>query len=130
VAGKSTLLHLDSTIERLSVGNPAVADVTLISPVELYLLGKTFGTTNLILWREDGPTTIIDLSVSLDTQALRERLRALLPGEAGCCDCRRVRSQCGKGPGDAGRCGRRSNGGRADCAGDMGAGRAGCLRGG
>ncbi|MBU6191212.1 MAG: pilus assembly protein N-terminal domain-containing protein, partial [Betaproteobacteria bacterium] len=83
VAGKSTLLHLDSAIERLSVGNPAVADVTLISPVELYLLGKTFGTTNLILWREDGPTTIIDLSVSLDTQALRERLRALLPGETG-----------------------------------------------
>jgi len=83
VAGKSTLLHVDSAIERISVGNPAVADVTLISPVELYLLGKTFGATNLILWREDGPTTIIDVSVSLDTQALRERLRVLLPGEHG-----------------------------------------------
>lgn len=81
VAGKSTLLHLDSAIERISVGNPAVADVTLISPVELYLLGKTFGVTNLILWGDDGPATIIDVSVSLDTQALRERLRALLPGE-------------------------------------------------
>ena len=155
VAGKSTLLHLDSTIERLSVGNPAVADVTLISPVELYLLGKTFGTTNLILWREDGPTTIIDLSVSLDTQALRERLRALLPSETGITveaaadsvvlsgvvsSAMRAEQAAaiadafvrsvGKGPGDAGRCGRWSNGGRADCAGDMGAGRAGCLRGG
>ncbi|MEN9776221.1 MAG: hypothetical protein RL322_3291, partial [Pseudomonadota bacterium] len=47
VAGKSTLIHVDSPIERISVGNPAVADVTLISPEELYLLGKTFGSTNL-----------------------------------------------------------------------------------
>jgi len=82
VAGKSTLLHLDSPIERISVGNPAVADVTLISPQELYLLGKTFGSTNLIVWRRAGPTTIIDLSVSLDTAALSERLRLLLPGES------------------------------------------------
>jgi pilus assembly protein CpaC len=82
VAGKSTLIHVDSPIERISVGNPAVADVTLISPQELYLLGKTFGSTNLIVWRKGGPTTIIDLSVSLDTAALRDRLRLLLPGES------------------------------------------------
>ena len=83
VAGKSTLFRLDGPIERVSIGNPAVADVTLISPGELYLLGKTFGSTNLIVWRRSGPTTIFDLSVELDTAALRDRLRSLLPGETG-----------------------------------------------
>ena len=83
IAGKSTLLRFEAPIERISVGNPAVADVTLISAQELYLLGKTFGATNLIVWRRTGPTTIVDLSVSLDTAMLRERLHALLPGETG-----------------------------------------------
>ncbi len=49
VVGKSTLVRLPAPIERISVGNPAVADVTLISARELYLLGKTFGSTNVIM---------------------------------------------------------------------------------
>ena len=83
IAGKSTLFRLEGPVERVSIGNPAVADVTVISPTELYLLGKTFGSTNLIVWRASGPTTIYDLSVDLDTAMLRDRLRVLLPGETG-----------------------------------------------
>lgn len=81
VVGKSTLVRLDSPIERISVGNPAVADVTLISSRELYLLGKTFGSTNVIMWRRNAPTTIIDVSVSADASALEQRIHTLLPGE-------------------------------------------------
>ncbi|MBN9460332.1 MAG: type II and III secretion system protein family protein [Burkholderiales bacterium] len=83
VVGKSTLVRLPGPIERISVGNPAVADVTLISARELYLLGKTFGSTNVIMWRRGGPTTIIDVSVSADASALEQRIRMLLPGEDG-----------------------------------------------
>jgi pilus assembly protein CpaC len=81
VVGKSTLLRLPGPIERISVGNPAVADVTLISARELYLLGKSFGSTNVIMWRKGGPTTIIDVAVSADATALQDRLRMLLPDE-------------------------------------------------
>ncbi len=83
VIGKSTLVRLPTPISRISVGNPTVADVTLISPRELYLLGKTYGSTNVILWSRNGPTTIIDVSVSIDSGALQTRLRELLPGEKG-----------------------------------------------
>jgi len=38
--GKSVLLKLPDNAQRISVGNPEVADVTLISARELYLLGK------------------------------------------------------------------------------------------
>jgi pilus assembly protein CpaC len=79
--GKSTLVRLPAPIDRISVGNPAVADVTLISARELYLLGKTFGSTNVIMWRRNGATTIIDVNVSLDAGALEARLRELMPDE-------------------------------------------------
>jgi pilus assembly protein CpaC len=81
--GKSTLVRLPESIDRISVGNPSVADVTLISARELYLLGKTFGSTNVIMWRKNGATTIIDVDVSLDAGALESRLRELMPGEKG-----------------------------------------------
>ncbi len=83
VVGKSTLIRLADPIERISVGNPAIADVTMINSRELYLLGKTFGSTNVMMWRKGGPTTIIDVAVSADASALLQRLRTLLPEEKG-----------------------------------------------
>jgi pilus assembly protein CpaC len=81
--GKSTLVRLNAPISRISVGNPAVADVTLINNRELYLLGKGFGSTNVMLWRKGGGTTIIDVAVAADAGALQSRLAQLLPGETG-----------------------------------------------
>ncbi|MEO7403239.1 MAG: type II and III secretion system protein family protein, partial [Burkholderiales bacterium] len=81
--GKSTLLRLPAAIDRISVGNPAVADVTLISARELYLLGKTFGSTNVILWESSGQTTVFDVTVEIDTAGLRSQLLKILPDESG-----------------------------------------------
>lgn len=81
LVGKSTLLRLADAVERLSVGNPAIADVTPISEREVYLLGKDLGTTNLIIWAKNGPATVIDITVSTDPTLLEQELRTLLPGE-------------------------------------------------
>jgi pilus assembly protein CpaC len=81
VIGKSTLMRLPSPIQRISVGNPSIADVSLISPLELYLLGKSYGSTNLVIWRKDGATTAIDVNVSIDAERMGKKLRELLPGE-------------------------------------------------
>ncbi len=81
VSGKSTLLRLDEPIDRVSVGNPAAADVTIISPRELYLLGKSFGSTNVILWRKGGQTTVIDLVIDIDAGLLKDKFAQLLPAE-------------------------------------------------
>lgn len=79
--GKSTLLRLPSAIDRISVGNPNVADVALISTRELYLLGKTVGATNVMLWRRGGTTVIIDVAVNIDAARLQGRINELLPAE-------------------------------------------------
>ena len=81
LVGKSTLLRLPEPIERVSVGNPAVADVTVISRNELYLLGKDLGSTNVIVWSKGGAATVIDVSVSGEPKLLESELASLLGPE-------------------------------------------------
>lgn len=79
--GKSTLLRLPTPAARVSVGNPDIADVILLNPSEIYLLGKKVGTTNVILWNKAGQSTLIDIVVGTDTAGLQGKLLQLLPGE-------------------------------------------------
>ncbi len=81
--GKSTLLRLPAPIERISIGNPNVLDVTLTGTRELYLLGKTLGASNVMLWRKGGSVMVVDVTVAIDTSALQQQLAAILPGEKG-----------------------------------------------
>ncbi len=79
--GKSTLLKLPQAIKRISVGSPSVADVMLINPQEVYILGKIVGMTNITLWTRDGKTTVIDVSVLMDVSALSHQLQFIMPDE-------------------------------------------------
>ncbi len=79
--GKSALLRLPAPVTRLSVGTPDVADVTLISPSEIYVLGKSIGTTNVIMWTRGGQTAVVNVTVILDAAALQAKLRELMPNE-------------------------------------------------
>jgi pilus assembly protein CpaC len=79
--GKSTLMRLPSPAARLAVGDAKVADVVLINPSEVYLLGKSTGATNLIIWNRANQATIIDIVVGLDTVALRQQFEQLFPTE-------------------------------------------------
>lgn len=81
--GKSSLMRMPSAITRISVGNPTVADVTLISSTELYLLGKTYGSTNLIVWRKGAGPTAIDVNVNIDVARMEAKIHELLPNEKG-----------------------------------------------
>jgi pilus assembly protein CpaC len=75
--GKSTIVRLPSPAARVAVGDSHVADVILINPRELYVLGRAVGTTNLILWQKNGDTMVADLTVSLDTVALQDGIDKL-----------------------------------------------------
>jgi len=79
--GKSTILRLPAPAERISLGNPAIADVTLINPREIYLLGKDIGSTNMIVWSRNGVATVMDITVNIDKDALQTRMRQIMPNE-------------------------------------------------
>ncbi|MFT5642667.1 MAG: pilus assembly protein CpaC [Janthinobacterium sp.] len=79
--GKSTLMHLPYSAARLSVGDPGIADIILLNPREIYMLGKSVGATNLIVWNQANDATIIDINVGIDITGLQTRITQLLPGE-------------------------------------------------
>jgi pilus assembly protein CpaC len=62
---------------------PGVADVDvlLLSPSEVYLLGKSIGSTNVVLADRAGHCTAFDVVVNMDTGALQGAITQLLPEE-------------------------------------------------
>lgn len=79
--GKSTLLKLAAPIVRISVGSPNVADVMMINPREVYVLGKIVGMTNITLWTKEGNSKVIDISVLMDINALQLQIELIMPSE-------------------------------------------------
>ncbi|WP_246167629.1 type II and III secretion system protein family protein [Propionivibrio limicola] len=70
---------------RQNTRRPGVADVDvlLLSPREIYLLGKTVGSTNVIMLDRAGQCTMIDVAVGMDTASLSAMFKELLPTENG-----------------------------------------------
>lgn len=66
-------------------GRPGVAqvDVLLLSPNEIYLLGKTVGSTNIVLVDRAGGCTALDVTVAMDVTSVQGAFATLLPNEKG-----------------------------------------------
>jgi pilus assembly protein CpaC len=78
---KSMVFRLAERAKRVSVSQPAVADVIVVAPSQLLINGKAIGTTSLIVFDEKGEVTNYDLVVAPDIAALRTQLRTLFPNE-------------------------------------------------
>jgi len=78
---KSMVFRLAERAKRVSVSQPAVADVVVVAPSQLLINGKAVGTTSLIVFNEKGEVSNYDLIVLPDVAALRGEFRLLLPNE-------------------------------------------------
>ena len=82
VVGKSTVVEMPVSIKRASLADPQVADAIVLSPKQIYVTGKGYGTTNLTLWgKEDQILAVFDLDVGIDLARLKQHLGELLPDE-------------------------------------------------
>ncbi|MDE2605386.1 MAG: type II and III secretion system protein family protein [Burkholderiales bacterium] len=61
----------------------AETDITLISPTELYFLGRRPGSMNVVVQAVDGRCLVKDINVTMDPGALQATLADLLPEEKG-----------------------------------------------
>lgn len=83
VVGKSTVVNMPVAIKRASLADPHIADAMVLSPKQIYVTGKGYGTTNLTLWGQDDQVlAILDLDVGVDLVRLRQQLAELLPDES------------------------------------------------
>ena len=82
VVGKSTVVDVPVPIKRASLADPQIADAIVLSPKQIYVTGKGYGTTNLTLWgKDDQVLAIFDLDVGVDLVRLTQHLAELLPDE-------------------------------------------------
>jgi len=82
VVGKSTVVDTHVAIKRASLADPQVADAIVLSPRQIYVTGKGYGTTNLTLWgKDDQIIAVFDLDVGVDLARLKKHLAELLPEE-------------------------------------------------
>lgn len=80
--GHSRLVDLPAAAKRVSVGEPKVADVVVISPRQIYINAKAVGSTNVSVWDQQGRVMgIITVWVNRDLTRLKERLHQVLPNE-------------------------------------------------
>ena len=80
-AGRAHVLVLPFAASRVAVGNPQVADFTLVKNNELYILGKSVGATNLILWDKTGESRTVNLTVGVNLGVFADVLSRVLPHE-------------------------------------------------
>ncbi|KJK00019.1 secretin [Burkholderiaceae bacterium 26] len=80
--GKSSLISLPEPVRNRTLGNPAVVQATMVSPQSMYLLGRSVGTTNMIVQGRSGACSIVNVVVNADAGGLQTSLAQLMPGES------------------------------------------------
>jgi pilus assembly protein CpaC len=78
--GHSKVFKTPFTLKRISVADPEIADIILISEREVYVNGLAPGVTNISMW---GKTRFTSASVMVeaDLTLLKEKLHQILPKE-------------------------------------------------
>jgi pilus assembly protein CpaC len=79
---QSEIISLEEPVTRISVADPKIADITVINPKEVYLLGKSIGTTNIIFWHRAGKITKKNIVVNINLEPLIDSLKESLPNES------------------------------------------------
>ena len=80
-ANQSTLIDSTENIKRVSIAKPEIADVEVISPRQLLIIGKSPGTTTLVYWNVEEVPTTVDLTVGINVDLVREDLRKISPDQ-------------------------------------------------
>lgn len=82
IVNKSVLLNLQSHLERVSIANPSVAELVVISPSQLQINGSKIGSTTLIVWEKGGKTSFFDIRVKGDINLLENQIREIAPNDS------------------------------------------------
>jgi pilus assembly protein CpaC len=76
---KGTILTIKEPNKRVSISNPDIAELNIISPTELLINGKKVGNTTLIVWNTQGKVTFFDVIVTGDIARLQDQIKEAAP---------------------------------------------------
>jgi len=78
--GETRLMQLTAAAIRVSVADPEVADVQVVTPQQVLITAKAVGFTHLIVWSSSEIPTVIAISAKRNLDALREQYKKLFAG--------------------------------------------------
>jgi pilus assembly protein CpaC len=79
--GETHLIRISTKVIRVSVANPSVADVQVVTPLQVLITAKQVGYTHLILWDMNDQPLVIAISVTRNLDQLRSQFAELFPDE-------------------------------------------------
>jgi pilus assembly protein CpaC len=80
--GKSIIVESPAAFKKFALAAPDYADVTVLSPRQIYLIGKVPGATNATIWGVDGRIlAMLDIEIMPDVSRLKEKIHEMLPNE-------------------------------------------------
>ncbi len=88
--GTSRVIKAPWPVARVSITAPEVVDVQVLTPKQVLLLGKSVGTTDVILWNKKEEMWQSRVGVAVDTKQLEMKLAELFP------DCTLTLAQSGE----------------------------------
>src|SRR3954471_15320302 len=80
LANRSTVIKTRVPFKNVSIAQPDVADVNLVGPQDMLLTAKKPGSTQLVIWDDDGRSQVIEVEVGFDLQALQDQVKVIFPG--------------------------------------------------
>ena len=79
--GASALLVNPTPIVRMTIGDPSIADASVVSPTEAVINGKTLGTTTLLLWDSGPSPRVYSIEVTTDAPSMQRLIKSVMPDE-------------------------------------------------
>lgn len=78
---KGTVLNLPARADKITVGDEAIADIRLLDPNHLYVVGQGLGSTNIVLCGKHDCFRTLRLEVTHDLESLKYKLHEIFPNE-------------------------------------------------
>jgi pilus assembly protein CpaC len=81
MVGKSLLINTSERLKRVSVTDPGVADIEVVTPTQVLVHGRAAGEVSLLIWDELERSRSFDLRVDVDVTAAAEEEKSVFPDE-------------------------------------------------
>jgi pilus assembly protein CpaC len=81
IVSKGTIITLKEPSKRVSISDPNIGEINLISPTQILINGKKVGATTLITWDLQGNTKFFDLRVTGDISMLEQEIKDIAPND-------------------------------------------------
>src|SRR5580704_3093990 len=81
LVGRSLVITSPTRVKRVSLADPTIAEVVVVSPTQVIVNGKTPGGVSLILWDEADQSQTFEVSVDIDVLGLSQKIHEVFPSE-------------------------------------------------